>query len=164
MLHTCSIPPNNPNLPLLIYKEALGSRGTEAAGEFERLFAENGWRGSWRNGVFSYHHFHSNAHEVLGVCAGSAEVQFGGPQGPVHSVKAGDVAILPTGSGHKRINASSDFLVVGAYPAGQENYDLMRGETEERQAAEQRIAATPLPEADPVYGTDGPLCEHWARD
>jgi uncharacterized protein YjlB len=153
--------PNNPQLPLLVYRGAVQSRGAEAASELERLFAENCWGGAWRDGIFSYHHFHSNAHEVLGICAGSAEVQFGGPQGPILSIEAGDVAILPAGAGHKRIASSGDLLVVGAYPAGQEGYDLLRGDKEERIPAEERIAATPLPGADPVYGKDGPLLDHW---
>ena len=156
--------PNNPKLPLLVYRQLLkfDSRDDrDAATQCEHLFAENRWGGSWRNGVFSYHHFHSNAHEVLGVCSGSAEVQFGGPHGPIVSVKAGDVAILPAGTGHKKIKATADFLVVGAYPVGQEGYDLLRGEPEERPAAEKRVAAVPLPQADPLFGEDGPLFEHW---
>lgn len=149
--------PNNPTLPLLVYRKALQDLGDGAAGDVGRLFESNAWRGTWRNGVFAYHHFHSNAHEVLGVCAGHAQVQFGGPSGPVVDIEAGDVAILPAGTGHKRIKASGDFLVVGAYPAGQEDYDLLRGDPAEQADAEPRIAAVRLPESDPVYGTEGPL-------
>lgn len=155
--------PNNPKLPLLVYRRALAGIGPEAAGQVERRFVENGWVGTWRNGVFSYHHFHSNAHEVLGVCTGSARVQLGGPSGPIVAVEAGDVAILPAGTGHKCIEASEDFLVVGAYPAGQEDYDLLRGNPAEQEAAERRIAEVPLPQSDPVYGAKGPLLEHWKR-
>lgn len=32
---------------------------------FEMRFAENGWTGAWRDGVFDYHHFHVTTHEVL---------------------------------------------------------------------------------------------------
>ena len=153
--------PNNPELPLLVYRQALGDAGPDAAGEVERLFQANGWGGSWRNGVFGYHHYHSNAHETLGVCGGRARVQFGGPSGPIVAVEAGDVAILPAGTGHKCVDASEDFLVVGAYPTGQEDYDLIRGDPGEQAAAQQRIAATSLPESDPVYGQEGPLFSHW---
>ena len=154
--------PNNPKLPLLVYRQAL--RGSIVADAVEMLFDSHSWGGTWQNGVFGYHHFHSNAHEVLGVCAGSAHIQFGGPTGPVVEVATGDVAILPTGTGHKRIEASSGFLVVGAYPVGHEDYDLLRGDPAEQAAAEQRIAQVPLPKTDPVYGNAGPLFEHWDTD
>lgn len=155
--------PNNWRLPLLVYRRAFAG-GRAAANEIERRLVENGWAGTWQNGVYSYHHFHSNAHEVLAVCSGRARLQFGGPAGPVVDVEAGDVAVLPAGTGHKRVEASGDFLVVGGYPKGQEDYDLLRGDPAEQSEAEQRIAAVPLPAADPLYGADGPLLEHWAGD
>ncbi|HWL09441.1 MAG TPA: hypothetical protein VNQ76_13620 [Planctomicrobium sp.] len=155
--------PNNPRLPLLIYQQVFPQGEFDVAAELERLFKRNQWKGQWRNGVFSYHHFHSNAHEVLGICRGSAELQFGGPGGPILTIDAGDVAILPAGTGHKRVKATEDFLVVGAYPSGQEDYDLLRGDPEERPAAEERIAAVSLPQNDPVYGPQGPLFDHWEK-
>ena len=154
--------PNNPKLALLVYRQALGETGNGVAGDVERLFESHGWGGTWRNGVYDYHHFHSNTHEALGVCAGRAKVQFGGPTGPIIAVEAGDVAILPAGTGHKRVEASQDFLVVGAYPAGHEQYDLLRGDPKEQQAAEQRVAKVPVPDSDPVYGAEGPLFGHWS--
>ena len=155
--------PNNPVLPLLVYRQAIPGERPDPAREVERRLAAHGWRGAWRNGVYAYHHFHSNAHELLAVCAGQAEIQFGGPSGPIVAIAAGDVAVLPAGTGHKRVRASSDFLVVGAYPGGQEDYDLCRGEPDKQSAAMERIARVPLPEADPLFGPDGPLFEHWTR-
>jgi len=152
--------PNNPRLPLLVYRRAVELDSADPAATFEQHFRRNGWTGTWRNGVYPFHHYHSNAHEVLGVAAGTAELQFGGPTGPVVQVMAGDVAILPAGTAHKRIEASPDLLVVGAYPAGQEDYDTQR-EDADIERAKQRIAATPLPEADPVYGKEGGLHEAW---
>jgi uncharacterized protein YjlB len=152
--------PNNPRLPLLLYRQSLRLDSKDPAATFESTFKQNGWEGSWRNGVYSFHHYHSNAHEVLGVAAGSATVHFGGPGGPAVDIRAGDVAILPAGTGHRRDSASPDFLVVGAYPAGQTDYDMMRV-ADDTDAAIARIAAVALPEMDPVFGPEGPLHQHW---
>jgi uncharacterized protein YjlB len=152
--------PNNPKLPLLVYRQTIPV-DDQPAEEFERRFAENGWAGTWRNGVYLFHHYHSNAHEVLGVAAGTARIQFGGPHGPVVTVNAGDMVVLPAGTAHMRIEASADFLVVGAYPAGQEDYDLLRGEPEAVKPATNRIAAVPQPQSDPIAGPDGPLMQAW---
>lgn len=153
--------PNNPTFPLLVYRQVLGQTGPNAAAEVERLFETNGWKGTWRNGIYSYHHYHSNAHEVLGVSAGRARIQFGGPSGPIVAIEAGDVAILPAGTAHKCVEASADLLVIGGYPAGQEDYDIQRGDPDDQPADERRIASVPLPKTDPVYGASGPLFEHW---
>ncbi len=152
--------PNHPRWPLLCYKGALRV-GPDTDDDFAALVEANEWGGAWRDGVFSFHHYHSNAHEVLGVCRGSARIQFGGPSGPVVAVEAGDVTILPAGTAHKKVQGSARFLVVGAYPEGHEDYDLLRGAPDERPAADHRIAAVPLPPADPVFGPNGPLFEHW---
>jgi uncharacterized protein YjlB len=37
------------------------------------------------------------------------------------------------------------------------------GESGERPQADHNIARVPVPEADPVYGTDGPLIEYWPK-
>lgn len=152
--------PNNPRLPLVLYRAAIMPGGS-AAEQFEQAFGRNGWTGSWRNGVFAFHHFHSNAHEALGIAAGSARIQFGGPAGPIIEVVAGDLAILPAGTAHKRVEASRDLLVVGAYPHGQTDYDLLRGDPGEAAVASERIAGVPLPVADPLFGPEGPLRQHW---
>ena len=153
--------PNNPGLPLLVCRRALDNTTEAVAGDVQQLLHSNGWTGTWQNGIFSYHHYHSNAHEVLVVCAGHARVQFGGPYGPIVSVSAGDVALLPDGTAHKRVEASEDFLVIGGYPPGQEEYDLVRDDPSAKTAAEQRIAQVPLPPCDPLYGDGGPMLRHW---
>lgn len=154
--------PNNPQLPVVL-RHAVDEIVDDAAA-CERLFARHGWLGSWRDGVFPFHHFHSNAHEVLGFVRGEATVRLGGPDGEDVRIVAGDVVVLPAGTGHKREAASDDLLVVGAYPAGQENYDLLRGDPGELEQAERNIAAVPLPQADPTGGVEGPLVQAWGLE
>ncbi len=152
--------PNN-RLPLLAYQSAVAVDGADPATAFERLFDRNGWSESWRNGIFPYHHFHSTAHEVLGIARGRARVLFGGEDGETEDVEAGDVVVIPAGVGHKRLSASPDLLVVGAYPDNQD-WDLMRDDPEQYEDAERNIGSVPNPSQDPVYGKDGPLRELWA--
>jgi len=143
--------PNHPRFLLLVYRGVDAAReGPDAARE---LFAAHGWRGSWVDGVFDFHHFHSTSHEVLAVVAGAATLELGGPQGEAFEVAAGDVLVLPAGTGHRRAAARDGFTVVGAYPEGQEDYDLLRGDDPaEVEAARERIAALPAPPQDPVGG------------
>ena len=153
--------PNNPTLPMLVYAAALDPAGSDLATAFEKLFAANQWTGgSWRNGIYSFPHYHSTAHEVLGIARGHAQVRFGGQTGLELTVSAGDVALLPAGCGHQNLGASADLLVVGAYPPGPD-WDLCRGEAGERPRALDNISRVPLPTTDPVGCRQGPVIEHW---
>ncbi len=152
--------PNNQKLPLLLYRQVF-KESTNLGHQFREAFKQNNWSGTWANGVFSYHHHHSRAHEVLGVAAGSAVLIFGGPGGKEIEVKAGDMAVLPAGTGHCRKSASSDFNVIGAYPKGQEAYDTCT-EKDDAEEKKKNIAAVALPTADPVYGQNGPLVQQWS--
>ncbi len=154
--------PNNPRLPLIVYSGAIEDAGDVTAA-FEALFRANGWGGGWRNGIFPFHHYHSTAHEVLGIAAGEADVRFGGEAGETLHVSQGDAVLIPAGVGHKRLSASPDLLVVGAYPAGR-GADLMREGAEGRDGIRRRIAAVPLPAADPVAGAGGPMTRLWKQD
>lgn len=149
----------NSRLPLLIYEGALASKSV-SADAMEALMARNGWPPRWRATVFTYHHYHSTAHEVLGVASGSALLMMGGPDGEEIEVAAGQVLVIPAGVGHKRLQSSQDFEVVGGYPPGQQ-WDLLKGEAGERPQADRNIAAAPMPETDPVQGTAGALLELW---
>lgn len=149
--------PNSP-LPVLVYHDVTAARDPGSA---EAAFAANGWRGSWRNGIFSFHHFHSTAHEVLAIVQGSARVTLGGPDGRALEVRAGDVLVLPAGTGHRNEGSSADLLVVGAYPDGMA-WDVRRGDPAEYDEVQANIAAVPLPASDPLGGAEGPLVRLWA--
>ena len=151
--------PNNPRLPLIVYRGALEIGGDVAAG-YVALFDRNGWTDAWTNGVYSQHHYHSSAHEVLGVAAGWVRVKVGGERGQTVELRAGDVAVIPAGVAHKNEGASPNLLVVGAYPRGQRP-DMCSSGATERVHTLPRIAAVPLPDGDPVYGPAGPLVERW---
>lgn len=149
----------NSRLPLLLYREAIAPDAVTPE-TIEALFAENGWPPKWRSTVFTYHHYHSTAHEVLGVASGNATLMLGGPKGREFAVKAGDVIVIPAGVVHRRLSASGDFLVVGGYPPGP-GWDLLRGEAGDRPMADENIAAVPMPASDPVGGANGPLMREW---
>jgi uncharacterized protein YjlB len=152
--------PNNPALPVVVH-HGVGEIVNDPAA-CERLFASHGWGGSWRNGIFPFHHFHSNAHEVLGIISGQTEVVLGGPGGASVGLAAGDVVILPAGTGHMRVGDEVGLLVVGAYPPGQEDFDLRRGDPDELSVVTANIDGVAMPPADPVAGPAGAVMECWS--
>ena len=153
--------PNNPTLPLLVYPQALAEHERDPS-RCKELLTGNGWGGAWVDGVFPYHHYHSTSHEVLCVVGGGARITFGGSEGETVEVEAGDVVVIPAGVGHCNEGSGGGFSVVGAYPEGQENYDLRTGEEGERPEVLENIRGVPLPETDPLFGTEGPLLGRWS--
>jgi uncharacterized protein YjlB len=152
--------PNNERLPVLLYRGAVKILGSDPAALFERLFDRNGWPPQWRDGVFDFQHYHSTAHEVLGCAAGEGRLMLGGQNGQVITVHPGDILVLPTGTGHCELQSSEDFLVVGAYPAGQE-WDICR--TAPTRSDTERMLHLPFPDSDPVTGQAGALAKEWRR-
>ena len=149
----------NSKLPLLIYRKAV-SEGITAS-QLQRQFAANNWTNSWDNGIYSYHHYHSTTHEVLGVYAGSALLHLGGETGKRLEVAAGDIIIIPAGVGHKKLESAKNFGVVGAYPEGK-SWDLLKGEPGERPEADKNIARVPIPSTDPLMGKSAGLTTIWS--
>lgn len=149
----------NSRFPALVYARVFSEQAA-LADRFEALFEKHGWTGSWRNGLFQFHHYHSTAHEVLGVYSGHVRVRLGGAKGQLVTLKAGDVAIVPAGVAHKNEGQSADFRVVGAYPRGT-SADMQYGKDGERPRTDENIASVPLPPADPVGGRQGALLRLW---
>jgi uncharacterized protein YjlB len=152
--------PNNALLPLLVYRKVFNSQDSIDENLIKEIFESNGWVNSWKDGVYNYHHYHSTAHEVLAIMKGNARLQFGGPSGVSVFMEQGDVVIIPAGVAHKNIGDDNEFVCIGAYPEGLE-YDMNYGKDGERPKADEHIKQVPLPETDPVYGTDGPLIRNW---
>ncbi|HEX4230835.1 MAG TPA: hypothetical protein VHZ07_19310 [Bryobacteraceae bacterium] len=150
--------PNNERLPVLLYRNAIPIEGEDPAAVFENRFESNGWPPQWRDSVYDFHHYHSTAHEVLGFGGGHARLMFGGENGHELEMHAGDVVVLPAGTGHCKLEASPDFLVVGPYPPNQ-HWDICRSAPSAEAVA--RMRQLPFPKSDPVSGTNGPLTRLW---
>lgn len=149
----------NSELPVLVYRNALSGQHIER--DLKETLRDHGWGGIWINGVYDFHHYHSTAHEFLGVISGGAHLTLGGGAGLPVKVSAGDVLVLPAGTGHKREESTKDFSILGAYPDGQD-WDLCKGEPEERPQVLENIRRVARPAQDPLYGAEGPLLRAWA--
>ena len=156
------IVPNHPRWPMVVYRNVFRFGKNDPAVVIDALFDANGWGRSWRDTIYDFVHYHSQVHEVLGVAKGRAVVECGGLKGSKLKLRAGDVVVLPAGTGHRLIEATKDFLVVGAYPP-EGTYDECT-DTRDRSAAAKRIVRAKKPKADPVYGKAGPLLEIWRRN
>lgn len=150
----------NSGYPLLLYQQAFDLEGSQGGDWLEEQFAANDWTNTWRWGVYPFHHYHSNTHEVLGVFSGDAMLHLGGETGEKIKVRVGDIIIIPAGVGHKCLSHSEDFTVLGAYPGGL-SPDLNRGETGERPQTDKNIARVPFPSTDPLTGKTGGLKDTW---
>jgi len=153
--------PNN-RWPLILYRGAVKlDDAYDPAAIFETLFAANGWTGSWRDSMYGWLHYHSNTHEVLGLARGWLHARFGGAKGRLIRVKAGDVLVLPAGTGHFCEGASKDILIVGAYPGARKYDECKPKDTDAKIRA--AIRRVPRPRRDPVYGAKGPLFGAWRQ-
>jgi uncharacterized protein YjlB len=152
--------PNNEKLPVILYQKILNLPAIMKARLIRTLFKKNGWYNSWKGGVFTYHHYHSTTHEVLGFYKGRTTLLLGGDNGTEISVEKGDVLIIPAGVAHKNINDENSVTCLAAYPDGKD-YDMNYGHTGERPITDQNIESVILPKKDPVLGLNGALQKYW---
>jgi uncharacterized protein YjlB len=61
----CDKPFPGNEIELRLYKAVFNDKSTGLGSKFSKLFIENGWSVPWVNGVYGFHHFHAEAHEVL---------------------------------------------------------------------------------------------------
>ena len=141
----------NSRLPVLYYPGILKLPGLFPAAFIKKLFYENGWSNAWKSGIYTFHHYHSNTHEVMGVYKGGTTVQLGGERGITLQLKKTDVLIIPAGVAHRNMEKEKSIKCVGAYPGGVQ-YDMKFGSGNDRPAADLTIENVPKPTADPVYG------------
>ena len=156
------ITPNNPDLPVLIYKEVIRSTQTHKSQIFQHHFEKHDWHGTWKGVIFDYNHFHTTSHEALAIARGHISLHLGGENGQEIKLESGDLLILPAGTGHQMISQSESLVVIGSYPKGQEKYDICRSLTE-NPSAKERISSLSLPDTDPFYGRSGPLMALWSN-
>ena len=150
----------NSSLPIIFYPKALDLPRLFPAVAIRTLFQKNNWGNSWRQGIYTYHHYHSIAHEVLGVCKGETLLLLGGEQGITLFVEEGDVLIIPAGVAHMNLGKEKDVICVGGYPDGKD-YDMNYGKENERPGTDENIGAVPLPKTDPVFGKKDGLLKVW---
>lgn len=182
LLKGVGVAPNNETLPLIVYSGVAEFGDKEPEAVFEEIFWGNQWADGFRDGTFSFHHYHSGAHEVVGVARGSAVLEFGGPDGKVVEVTAGDAVVIPAGVVHRRIDDAPGYSVVGCYPHHQvpdccvlsaedaakaaidpDAADLVIKHIgkNEFSAIKASITTTVLPVTDPISGKDGAIRELW---
>lgn len=152
--------PNNARLPVLFYKGIIPKKFFEGPLEVKQLLKLNHWENAWADTVYDFHHYHSTAHEVLVCIEGHTQLQVGGDNGVTIHFEKGDALVIPAGVAHKNLDPDNIFKCVGAYPKGQ-NYDMNYGRLNEREKAERNIELVELPEADPLFGVEGPLTKYW---
>jgi uncharacterized protein YjlB len=143
----------NTKLPVLLFRGALAATAPAKGRRFRDAFRRNGWAGVWTDTIYDYTHFHSNAHEVLGIAKGKVTIILGGAQGRRFRLKAGDMLAIPAGVGHRRASNDAGLKVIGAYPRGQSHFDMRR--------KGRAVPHVPLPDSDPLYGKGGPLTRCW---
>ena len=152
----------NSVLPVLFYQNAINLKFFFAGAFLRKTFEKNKWYNSWEGGILTVNHFHSNTHEVLGVCKGQTMLLLGGENGHHIKIQKGDVIVIPPRVAHRNLGLEASVKRIGAYPDGRA-WDLKYGEASDRPESDKNIAMVPLPEKDPLTGGFEGLPEIWGR-
>lgn len=139
--------PNN-ILPVLYYPNALQLPSLFSSRQIKNMFEKNDWTNTWRNGIYTYHHYHSVSHEAMAIIRGKTTIQLGGDDGIELTIQKGDVLVIPAGVAHKNLGNEKDAIAIGGYPAGRD-YDIKYGKPGERPGTDNNIKKLPVPFTDP---------------
>ena len=157
-------PPLLPSiLSVVLYEDVFCPSLDDLTSSFAELFSTNQWQNIWVDGVFSYDHYHVKAYEVLGCARGWIKLQLGGEGGKEILMRKNQAVLLPKGISHKRLTASEDLIIVGAYPQG-EHPDLNTVEQKNYEKHRSYFKEAPLPSTDPITATKNPSINTWEKE
>ena len=146
--------------PVLHYEQAL-QVPTFFPGKFVSSFLrKHNWSNNWRNGIYTFHHYHSTTHEAMAVIKGQAMILLGGMHGRNVLLKKGDIIVVPAGVAHMNLGNEKDLIFIGGYPSGR-NYDMNYGRADEHPKVDNNMRFLPIPDTGPLYGHADPLIDIW---
>ncbi|WP_017348201.1 cupin domain-containing protein [Pantoea sp. A4] len=111
--------PNHPGLPVVHFRRALPDDPLKAK------LQRSGWRMQWQGQPFAKPYFHSQAHVLHVVTAGTGVMQTGGEKGKQVQLRQGDLLFLPAGTGQQLLSADPRFQTQAWYPEKQ-SWDVCR--------------------------------------
>lgn len=153
--------PNN-LLPVTIYRKVLDIPMSDYLLYlyFKLIFNEHGWSNHRRSGIYNFHHYHSNAHKVIGVCKGKATLLFGGSNGHCVNISKGDVVVIPAGVALKNMGKENCIDCIMGFFEGKV-YDINYGKIGERPVTDMNIASLSIPDTDPLFGKAAGIASLW---
>ena len=147
-------------LPVLHYRKAIRLPIFFPAHHIKKLFKKNDWTNTWRDGIYTYHHYHSNTHEAMAVIKGRTTLLLGGANGKQIVLHKGDIIVIPAGVAHKNLGKMKDIICIGGYPEGRD-FDMKYGHPAERPQTDWNIEELPLPATGPLAGRADALLQLW---
>ena len=150
----------NSILPVLYYSNALQLPPLFSCRHVKNIFEKNNWTNRWRNGIHTYHHYHSVTHEAMAIIRGKTAIQLGGDDGIELTIQKGDVLVIPAGVAHKNLGNEKDAIAIGGYPGGRD-YDMNYGKPGERPGTDNKIKKLPVPSTDPLLGKTNGVPRIW---